>query len=348
MAVRAVISGFREDEYGVHYVQTDAPINPGNSGGPLLSLRGSVLGIVSFKLKGSEGSSFAIGAESLQEFLAGQSNLAQRQQPPTATPVPIRAPDGWSPGPEAVGAPRLAGNIDLPTAGYAHSRDQVLSVYGWAVDQATARDPGILAVRIYDGVGDGGDYLGAATLGVRRSDVAQGLAHPAYAAAGFQLDIPPWRLGSGARTLTVLVKTASNGWWYRSVTFLVAEPTPTPTPTSTPTPTPSPTATPIPIQWPIRFLGMDSTKTEAFSLPAGSYKLRWTAKVFRSSYYCSVWASLNSLDGDESKTAIKLEFIYPPQGRVERESYLNPVPGGRYYLEIRAQDCDWSIMVQRQ
>jgi S1-C subfamily serine protease len=45
---------------GVEYIQTDLPINVGNSGGPLVDSEGSVVGIVSFILRDSQGISFAL------------------------------------------------------------------------------------------------------------------------------------------------------------------------------------------------------------------------------------------------------------------------------------------------
>jgi S1-C subfamily serine protease len=45
---------------GVEYIQTDLPINVGNSGGPLVDRDGSVVGIVSFILRDSQGISFAL------------------------------------------------------------------------------------------------------------------------------------------------------------------------------------------------------------------------------------------------------------------------------------------------
>jgi S1-C subfamily serine protease len=45
---------------GVEYIQTDLPINVGNSGGPLVDSDGSVVGIVSFILRDSQGISFAL------------------------------------------------------------------------------------------------------------------------------------------------------------------------------------------------------------------------------------------------------------------------------------------------
>ena len=50
-------------------IQTDAAANPGNSGGPMISTSGEVLGILTFGYRETEGLSFAISAETVQELI---------------------------------------------------------------------------------------------------------------------------------------------------------------------------------------------------------------------------------------------------------------------------------------
>jgi S1-C subfamily serine protease len=68
---KGIISGIRQIG-GVPYLQTDAPINPGNSGGPLLSDRGEVLGINTWKVaKEAEALGFAISVDRMKVVFAG-------------------------------------------------------------------------------------------------------------------------------------------------------------------------------------------------------------------------------------------------------------------------------------
>lgn len=66
-----VVSAIRDEPSGAGFkvIQTDAAVNPGNSGGPLLNARGQAIGIVTAKLKGSEGLNFAVPINYLRGML---------------------------------------------------------------------------------------------------------------------------------------------------------------------------------------------------------------------------------------------------------------------------------------
>jgi S1-C subfamily serine protease len=55
-----ILSSIRDSGDGFKVLQTDAAVNPGNSGGPLANNKGQAIGVVSFKLRSSEGLNFAI------------------------------------------------------------------------------------------------------------------------------------------------------------------------------------------------------------------------------------------------------------------------------------------------
>lgn len=55
-----ILSSIRDSGEGLKVLQTDAAVNPGNSGGPLVNNKGEAIGVVSFKLRSTEGLNFAI------------------------------------------------------------------------------------------------------------------------------------------------------------------------------------------------------------------------------------------------------------------------------------------------
>lgn len=62
---------------GLEYIQTSAPVNPGNSGGALISERGEVVGLVTFKFTDSEGIGFAIPVKNLDTKTFGAASARQ-------------------------------------------------------------------------------------------------------------------------------------------------------------------------------------------------------------------------------------------------------------------------------
>ena len=95
---RGIISAYRHNDKRQSWViQTDVAINPGNSGGPLLSANGQVVGIISYTLRSSQGTtaegiSFAVAAKTIRESLPALKQGAQIALP-TATPEAL--PEGW-------------------------------------------------------------------------------------------------------------------------------------------------------------------------------------------------------------------------------------------------------------
>ncbi len=53
----------------VPFLQTDASINPGNSGGPLVNLKGEVIGVNTFIIRGAEGLGFAVSIDGVKKIL---------------------------------------------------------------------------------------------------------------------------------------------------------------------------------------------------------------------------------------------------------------------------------------
>lgn len=67
---KGVLSGYRNID-GKRCIQTDTSLNPGSSGGPLLNKEGKVVGVVSWKISGTEveGISFGIDIEAVPYVL---------------------------------------------------------------------------------------------------------------------------------------------------------------------------------------------------------------------------------------------------------------------------------------
>ena len=66
-----VVSSIRDDPAngGFKVMQTDASVNPGNSGGPMVNRQSEVIGIVTFKIRGSENLNFAIPVNYLRGLM---------------------------------------------------------------------------------------------------------------------------------------------------------------------------------------------------------------------------------------------------------------------------------------
>jgi hypothetical protein len=135
--------------------------------------------------------------------------------------VPSALAATWQPAADAVGDMTYAGFVDQPAAGTSLTADQALVVSGWFVDQTAQGWAGIDDVQIYDGLsGLGGAFLGRATIGLPRPDVAQSLGNGFWLRSGFFAVLSP--LAAGTHTLSVYAHTPAKGWWYTQVSVTVA------------------------------------------------------------------------------------------------------------------------------
>jgi hypothetical protein len=66
---RGLVSAIRQDHEGVTYIQTDAGVDPGSSGGAMVNLRGRLIGIPTFGVRGSRSLNFAVSADAVQALL---------------------------------------------------------------------------------------------------------------------------------------------------------------------------------------------------------------------------------------------------------------------------------------
>jgi len=71
---RGLISAIRRDQEGVGYIQTDAAVDPGSSGGAMVNLRGQLIGIPTFGLRGSPSLNFAVRVDAIRSLAHGASS----------------------------------------------------------------------------------------------------------------------------------------------------------------------------------------------------------------------------------------------------------------------------------
>jgi len=69
-----LISAIRTLPGGTQILQISAPVSPGSSGGPLLDLNGSVIGVTSASVSDGQNLNFAIGIQTLCQFLEQQDS----------------------------------------------------------------------------------------------------------------------------------------------------------------------------------------------------------------------------------------------------------------------------------
>jgi len=69
-----LISAVRGIPGKLQLIQISAPISPGSSGGPLLNLQGAVIGVTSASMSKGQNLNFAIGIETLKQFLQRPAN----------------------------------------------------------------------------------------------------------------------------------------------------------------------------------------------------------------------------------------------------------------------------------
>jgi serine protease Do len=103
---RGVVSSLRGDG---EILQIDAPINPGNSGGPLIDRTGCVVGVVTFKLEGTEGLNFAIASSAVEHFLTNPLPPGLPQQSVNPGQPQASGPTCWFQ--RAAGSDQLEGSL---------------------------------------------------------------------------------------------------------------------------------------------------------------------------------------------------------------------------------------------
>lgn len=94
-ASAGIISAIRDRPEGFKVIQTDAAANPGNSGGPLVNAKGQVIGVLDYKLRGTESLNFAIPVNYVRGLLDASSTpfpLSELAKRLDAVPDAMAAP----------------------------------------------------------------------------------------------------------------------------------------------------------------------------------------------------------------------------------------------------------------
>lgn len=114
------------------------------------------------------------------------------------------------------GVQKVLINVDTPQNGQALSGKFELT--GWAVERSAVNSTGITAIHVYDGKANGtSNFLGVATYGTSRSDVADYFGKNNLRNSGFKLNIDGSKLSNGKHTLYVYAYNQNLGWKFTTV-----------------------------------------------------------------------------------------------------------------------------------
>ncbi|MHB8279537.1 MAG: N-acetylmuramoyl-L-alanine amidase [Candidatus Humimicrobiaceae bacterium] len=107
-------------------------------------------------------------------------------------------------------------NVDAPSNNQVVSG--ILNLQGWAIDRSATATTGITAVHVYDGPANGqANFIGQATLGIARPDVAASFGKGNLTPSGFNLSIDTNKLAKGTHVLHIYANNAAVGWKYVTV-----------------------------------------------------------------------------------------------------------------------------------
>lgn len=106
----------------------------------------------------------------------------------------------------------LQGALEIPANGARVGG--VLTIKGWAADKAASLGTGVQAVHVYlDGEQNQGFFLGAATYGETREEIARQLGEDRFKPTGFSLNWDTTRVAPGDHVLNVYALSAATGRW---------------------------------------------------------------------------------------------------------------------------------------
>jgi hypothetical protein len=109
--------------------------------------------------------------------------------------------------------------VDTPTQNA--SLGSSFSVTGWAIDQTASSGTGVDAIQVWatNAGSNAATFLGAATMGQHRTDIAAQFNDARFTSSGYTLTVSS--LGAGTYTLTVYAHSAATGTFSQSKTVTV-------------------------------------------------------------------------------------------------------------------------------
>ncbi|MCL4386580.1 MAG: N-acetylmuramoyl-L-alanine amidase [Actinobacteria bacterium] len=111
-------------------------------------------------------------------------------------------------------------NVDTPANN--QTVGGVINLEGWAIDKSATVTTGISAVHVYDGPANGqANFIGQATLGIARPDVAAAFGKGNLTPSGFKLAINTASLAKGTHVLHIYANNEAVGWRYTTVVINV-------------------------------------------------------------------------------------------------------------------------------
>jgi len=140
----------------------------------------------------------------------------------------------------------LVGSVD-PVYSEVGADVTALKISGWVLDPLASASPGIDSLDLFVGPDNvTGTRVGAAALGLSRTDLPTAFASPDWSPAGFSITLPLASVPLGPTQLTLAAHTPDHGVWLSRLTVVIPSPGPTPLVVPTATPSSSPPPTPAP------------------------------------------------------------------------------------------------------
>ncbi len=99
---------------------------------------------------------------------------------------------------------------------------------------------------------------------------------------------------------------------------------------------------------PVKLSGDGSQNTRPFDLRGGDYTVTWRASLRGNSYSCFAGGRIKPTGGDGFGESLFSEVLTRDNRRASGETQLYRLKRGRYYLDVDASGCEWSVEIRPQ